>query len=538
MSGLTYWWDKEQGRELWLQRYLDLAAQDPTAAAHNDYFDVANTHLYANPLNAYAQPMIFHHILQAHGGDKPVWISESNVIPTGDPGVPASGAFRATLDQQASFVIEDLALALASGTPRVEIYKMRDGAAERNGELYGLVRNDGSTRPAYRAYAVADTYFSGATAALYTWHADESAPSPAEVDALLASDAHRYQFVWPAAVNMVILQRPGQRVTVVWDARPQPATAVIPAHGTNAILVDKSGAITPTAPAADGAYHLALQPSTNNSDPRDRTLYLVGGSPLILVEQVPSATSTAPATPGATVPATPTATATPVATPVPTATPARFLPAQPGASQGVSPGEIPRPKAAAQPVGPPPPSAHARYFAATRHTLSGPFLAFYNAHGGAAVVGLPLTEPWSAGKTTFQIFERLALGCTGRCLGPTANGRVAVEPLGLWLTRSRHFRPSPRLRSHDTSYRYFPATRQALSGPFARFWATHGALAVLGPPISPEIYERVPGARLDLRVQYLRNARLELWPSGRGRATVRVGLLGATYLRQHGWLPR
>jgi hypothetical protein len=174
---------------------------------------------------------------------------------------------------------------------------------------------------------------------------------------------------------------------------------------------------------------------------------------------------------------------------------------------------------------------HARYFAATRHTLGGPFLAFYNAHGGVAVVGRPLTEPWSVGKATYQIFERLELRCTGRCLGPTANGHVTVEPLGLWLTRSRHFRPSTRMRGHDTGYRYFPATRQALSGPFARFWAAHGGEAVLGPPISPPLYERVPGARLYLRVQYLRNGRLELWPSGYGHDTMRVGLLGELYLR-------
>ncbi|HKO24004.1 MAG TPA: hypothetical protein VJY65_04610, partial [Chloroflexota bacterium] len=286
---------------------------------------------------------------------------------------------------------------------------------------------------------------------------------------------------------------------------------LIPAHGTNAILVDKSGMITPTAPAADGAYHLALEPSTNNSDPRDRTLYLVGGSPLILVEQAPDATSTASAPPTATAAAIPTATAPPVATPVPTARPAPFL--------------------AAQPVGSPPASAHARYFAATRHTLGGPFLAFYNAHGGAAVVGRPLTEPWSVGNATYQIFERLELRCTGRCLGPRATGRVTVEPLGLRLTRLRHFRPSSRMRSHDTTYRYFPATHQALSGSFARFWVAHGGAAVLGLPISPQLYERVPGARLYLRVQYLRNARLELWPSRPRHDSVRVGLLGAMYLR-------
>jgi hypothetical protein len=38
--------------------------------------------------------------------------------------------------------------------------------------------------------------------------------------------------------------------------------------------------------ATDGRYTLSLEPSRNNSDPRDPTLYLVGGSPLIVVEDV------------------------------------------------------------------------------------------------------------------------------------------------------------------------------------------------------------------------------------------------------------
>ena len=53
---------------------------------------------------------------------------------------------------------------------------------------------------------------------------------------------------------------------------------------------------------------------------------------------------------------------------------------------------------------------------------------------------------------------------------------------------------------------------------------------MLGPPISPQLYERVPGARL-MRVQYLHNVRLELWPSRPGHGTLRMGLLGAIYLR-------
>jgi len=515
MSGLTYWWDKEANREQWLQRYLELAAQDPTAAANHDYFDAANTHLYANPLNAYAQAMTFHRILQTHGGDRPVWITESNVIPTGDPGVPAAGAFRATLDQQASFVIEDLALALASGAPRISIYKMTDGPTEGNGELYGLVRNDGSTRPAYQAYAVADTYFSGATSALYTWHPDLSAPSAQEIDALLASDANRYQFVWPAAVNTVVMQRPGQRVTVVWDAAPVTATAVITAIAPSALLVDKTGATSTMTPQADGAYHLSLEPSSNNSDPRDRSLYLTGGSPLILVEQLPSATATPTASMTATPTQAPTFTVTPRATstqvPAPTRTPARMA---------FSP---------ARPVAPPPASSHLRYFAATRHSLGGPFLTYFLQHGGSAMLGRPLTEPWRKKSATYQLFENTLLRCTGPCTA-TGGGRVTIEPLGTLVTHGRHFARAALAVTTDNAYRYFPTTHHSLGGAFARFWTAHGDEAFLGLPISEPLTERVVGASKPLRVQYLRNVRLEAWPRGKSGQVVRVGGLGFDYL--------
>lgn len=508
MSGLTYWWDKEANREQWLQRYLELAAQDPMAAANHDYIDAADAHLFANPLNAYAEAMTFHRIFQSHGGDRPVWITESNVIPTGDPGVPAAGAFRATLDQQASFVIEDLALALASGAPRISIYKMKDGPTEGNGELYGLVRNDGTTRPAYRAYAVADTYFSGSTSALYTWHQDLSAPSTQEVDALLASDANRYQFVWPAPVNMVVMQRPGQRVIAVWDAAPVTATAVITAIAPSAQLVDKYGSVTTVTPEPDGAYHLTLEPSSNNSDPRDRTLYLTGGSPLILVEQMPQATSTPTTSPTATRTPTVAATATPRPTPTPVLIRKAFPPAQP--------------------VAPPAASSRMRYFAATRHSLGGAFLSYYVQHGGMEIVGRPLTEPWRAKAVTYQLFEHMLLSCTG-CTR-SGVGRVSAAPLGLLVTQGRRFAPVSLAVTNDAGYRYFPATHHSLRGALARFWTAHGDQMVLGLPISEPLTERVAGAVKPIRVQYLQNVRLEQWPDGHGGFNVRVGRLGADYL--------
>src|SRR5207244_3783499 len=107
----------------------------------------------------------------------------------------------------------------------------------------------------------------------------------------------RYQFIWPAAVNKVVMDRGGSRVTVVWNASPQRTTARLPAAALRARLIDKYGNgrdVTPT----DGGYQVDLEPTANNSDPRDPTIYLVGGSPLILVEETGGAV-VAPPSPAA-----------------------------------------------------------------------------------------------------------------------------------------------------------------------------------------------------------------------------------------------
>jgi hypothetical protein len=309
VSGMTYWWDKENGRRQFLDELLERIAADPAARANNYYFDGVSVHSYANPLNSFAIPTIFRGFMRTRGIDKPIWIQESNVVPKDDPVQPNNGPFRASLDEQASYVIQSMALARAAGVERAAIYKMNDTGGE-NGELYGLVRDDGSARPSYVAYQVAATYFSNVRSATYSWSGAEP-PSAGQIDALLRSNEGRFQFVWPGAVNKVVMDRGSSRVTVVWNASPQRTTARVPATAGRARLVDKLGVardITPT----DGGYQLDLEPSTNNSDPRDQSAYLVGGSPWILVEE------TGGAPPPAAVAATPTpapAVAAPVAAP-------------------------------------------------------------------------------------------------------------------------------------------------------------------------------------------------------------------------------
>src|ERR1700730_18916250 len=52
------------------------------------------------------------------------------------------------------------------------------------------------------------------------------------------------------------------------------------------MVVDKFGRDTGQVVAQDGQYQLELAPSSDNTDPRDPSLYLVGGEPRLLVEHV------------------------------------------------------------------------------------------------------------------------------------------------------------------------------------------------------------------------------------------------------------
>ncbi|MGH2541388.1 MAG: glycosyl hydrolase, partial [Ardenticatenaceae bacterium] len=187
LSGTTYWWDLENERPLYLERLLDALVQSPGAAEHATFFDAVAVHQYSNPLNSYAVPVLYRRVLDRYGLQKPIWIVESNVVPHDDPRFPLHrGGLRATMEEQASYMIQSAALARAAGVERYSIYKMMDEGAE-NDQYFGLVRNDGSVRPAYVAYQTAVREMSNATDARYFWSGATTPPTRDEITALLAS---------------------------------------------------------------------------------------------------------------------------------------------------------------------------------------------------------------------------------------------------------------------------------------------------------------------------------------------------------------
>ncbi|HHX65944.1 MAG TPA: hypothetical protein GX702_13765 [Chloroflexi bacterium] len=370
LTGTTWWFDIEQGRTPLFERILEGLVQAEGAEEHGAYFDAVAVHQYRNPLNSYTVPMLYRRLLQKHDLDKPLWLVEANTVPYDDPVFPLMrGGLRATMDEQASYIIQSIALARAAGIERYSIYKMRDEEPE-NDELYGLVRNDGSIRPAYAAYQVAASELSHVTDAQYFWSGSATPPTENEITALLASSKHYPQFVWPGALNGVRMRRGDDRVTVLWNATAEPLEVGVPSGAAKATLVDKFGQRQTLTRSADGAYYLTLAPATNNTDVRDPSLTLVGGDPVILIEPG-MATSRDP------------------------------YPRPVDAAWGV-PGAL-------VPMMPTPQEA---WVAPTGYAVSGPWLEFYRAHGGEDYFGYPrspvVVDPDDP-EQVVQYFQRVVL---------------------------------------------------------------------------------------------------------------------------------
>jgi hypothetical protein len=285
LGGMAYWWDKEYGRTPYLLGLMEVLKTDRDREKYDNYFDILAVHTYGNPLNSYAIPMLANEWLKARNMHKPIWINESNVVPYNDPVQPLPpGQTRATLDEQASYVIQSYAMGIAAGVERQEIYKMVDEDPE-NGQYYGLVRNNKTTRPAYTAYQVAARYFTGVKSAYYTWPGLPGPAGESDIWRILESVNNRVQFIWPAQVSHVVMERGDRRTSVLWNNSPVEVETSFEAASKSATMITKYGQTSTVTPRS-GRYYATLQGSNNNSDLRDPSIYLVGGEPVIIDEQV------------------------------------------------------------------------------------------------------------------------------------------------------------------------------------------------------------------------------------------------------------
>ena len=228
LAAFTYFWDPG-----YFARFLDLVTADPDAAANNYYFDVATAHLYFQPNGVYNVLYAFRQVMDSRGLAHPLWLVETNAPPMNDPYWKVDNwTLAVDLNEQAAFIPQSIAAALAAGAERVAVYKLKDTAGDRaaNPEPFGLIRWDNSRRPAFDAYRIAIRLMAGTTAAV----------------------RERWD-----AVGQVRLSQAGQSTTVLFVRLPGGQTARVPATADEAELVDMWGR-RETIIAQDGVFTVEL----------------------------------------------------------------------------------------------------------------------------------------------------------------------------------------------------------------------------------------------------------------------------------------
>jgi hypothetical protein len=180
------------------------------------------------------------------------------------------------------------------------------------------------------------------------------------------------------------------------------------------------------------------------------------------------------------------------------------------------------------------------FFPETGHNLGYGFRNYWQANGGLAIFGYPLTDEFEEVSATdgrkyiVQYFERNRFEYHPEFRGTPYE--VSLGLLGSELNKDRVFAPGNPIPNTD-SQMYFPETRHTLIGAFHRFWKENGGLRVFGYPVSEEFTERNPDDGKTYTVQYFERNRFEWHPEYRGtKYEVLLGLLGKELLRRKRWI--
>jgi hypothetical protein len=264
VAGMAWWTDVAAYREPYLRRMLEALSNDPDARANGFYFDAVTVHTYFGTLNVWNQITETRDILWYYGlRDKKIWVDETNASPSKDPYAvlpPGPPQFEVSLDQQADYLIQAAALSLAAGVERFAVYRLYDNHYSPGlTEPWGLVRGDGTRRPAFDAYRTAITLFSDTTQAR-RYYSDRS--------------------------SLVTLEQPERTVYVMWARAATPVRFYVMAESRDetAARVSVSGTSWTVRPqpvkGTEGQWFAA---TARPAIPDDNGLIMVEGSPVILI---------------------------------------------------------------------------------------------------------------------------------------------------------------------------------------------------------------------------------------------------------------
>jgi hypothetical protein len=167
-----------------------------------------------------------------------------------------------------------------------------------------------------------------------------------------------------------------------------------------------------------------------------------------------------------------------------------------------------------------------RYFEETGHNVRGEFFRFYEANGGRAIFGYPLTDEFDENGRRVQYFQRARLELYPENPEPQ---RVLLGPLGLELGYGQPpLAPSEALPFDHPDKRYYPETGHTVAFAFLEFYEDNGGPALFGYPITEWIIEL--NGRI---VQYFERGKLEWYPENPPGQRVQPGMLGVIYVEQY-----
>ncbi len=299
---------------------------DPLAPQYGYFHDILATHSYFTTWQSWYHVWRAGRTLSNRGLAKPIWLNESGVPAWNDyPGPvwdPAS-SLRATMIEQASYVIQSAMYATFAGADAIFHFQLFDGCGNQpaftnfpphNGDLCtldgmlttdptkpcagdanGLFRNPsndpsftcftqhpqaGTARPNLAAFQILTTYMEDVSPLLRQRQGAPKCVGP-----------FNGQIVEPIEIIGFQQASTGKRVVGMWTLCGDNETAVLPATSSTgtALLVATDGS-TQTITAQNGVYNIQL-PGATNRNPYPFAVYPapfypIGGRPYILVESM------------------------------------------------------------------------------------------------------------------------------------------------------------------------------------------------------------------------------------------------------------
>jgi hypothetical protein len=164
-------------------------------------------------------------------------------------------------------------------------------------------------------------------------------------------------------------------------------------------------------------------------------------------------------------------------------------------------------------------AAGPRYFPETGHNSPDIFATYWAAHGGIALFGLPITEPYLDNCLTIQWFERARFERHPE--NKDTPFEVELGQLG------REVRPAdpPVAPTNTANSRYFMDTGHNVAL-FLPYWSANGDMMSFGQPLTEEIREKNVADNTVYTVQYFERARLESHPENAAPWDIILGQLG------------